>query len=403
MELRIEKLDHKGRGIAHLDGKVFFVENALPDEVVLAEEISSKAGYSEARVLNHIEKSDNRIKSKCPIYEECGGCHLRHMSYDDGIEFKKNKVKEIFAKYASISPEIAVIKSKNRDFYRNKIELHVHDGVYGFYKKGSHDLVECDRCLNAEEAINVILRSTNLLHMNEGKITIKCNYNGEIILVIESIEKPEIEIERLREKVKLVGIILNGEPIFGADHFIEIVGGLLFKETYDSFFQINREVNENLFNIIRENVSDGATVLDICCGVGTLSLVAAKKAKTVYGIEIVENSIKDALINAKMNKIENVNFILGDAFNAIDKIQDKIDAIIIDPPRSGLTEKAISSILSVNPEKVVYVSCDPVTLARDLKGLNEKYAVEKVYLLDMFPYTYHVESVSLLKLKSVDK
>lgn len=397
MELRIEKLDHKGRGIGHFDGKVFFVENALPGEVVEVEETSSKAGYSEANVLNYIEKSDQRAKSKCSICEECGGCHLRHMSYDDGIEFKKNKVKEILAKYADLAPEITAIKSKNRDFYRNKIELHVHEGVYGFYKKGSHDIVECDRCLNAEEAINVVLRSTNLLHMNEGKITIKCNYNGEIILIIESLEKPQIEIERLREKVKLVGIILNGETIFGADHFIEIIDGLLFKETYDSFFQINREINENLFNIIRENVPENSIVLDMCCGVGTLSLVAAKKAKTVYGIEIVENSIKDALINSKMNKIENVNFILGDAFTAIDKIQDQIDSIIIDPPRSGLTTEAISSILSMNPERVIYVSCDPVTLARDLKGLSEKYSVEKVYLLDMFPYTYHVESVCILK------
>lgn len=396
MELKICKYDHYGRGISYIDGRIVFVENAMPGEVVEAEIVKDTAKFCEAKVLNYISKSDARTKSRCPYYEECGGCQLRHLSYDDSLEFKKNKQLEILKKYAGLELETTVIKNKNRDFYRNKIELQVRDGVYGFFKKGSHEIVEVDRCLNAEESINTILRSTHLLHIENGVVTIKSNYNGEIILSIESDDEQSIEIEKLREKCKLVGIVYNDKLVFGADHFIEIIDNTLFKETYNSFFQINRYINVELFKIVSDNVDEGSTVLDLCCGVGTLSLIASRKAKKVYAIEIVENAIKDALINSKMNKIENVCFMLGDAYKSIGKIDDVIDCVIIDPPRSGLTEEAAKSLMSKYPKKIVYISCDPVTLARDLNVLKEKYDVKKLYLLDMFSYTYHLESVCIL-------
>lgn len=396
MKVKIEKLDHHGRGIAHIDGKIVFVENALPGEVVVIEIEKETPKFMEATVVEYVTKSEARVKSKCPYYEECGGCHLRHMSYEDTLAFKKNKLEEILKKYASLECEINVIKNKNRDFYRNKVELQVVDGVYGFFKKGSHDIVEIDRCLNAEEAINVVLRSTNLFHIKNGKVTIKCNYNGEIILNIEADNEANIEIEKLRDRVKLVGIIYNGKLIFGADHFIEIVDNTLFKETYNSFFQVNRYINENLFKLITENIQDGEVVLDMCSGVGTLSLVASRKASKVYAIEIVENAVRDAIVNARMNKIENVNFMLGDAYSKIAKIDDVLDTIIIDPPRSGLNKEALDSLLNIKASKIIYISCDPVTLSRDLNVLKSNYDVEKVYLLDMFSYTYHVECVCVL-------
>lgn len=396
MKVKIEKLDHHGRGIAHIDGKIVFVENALPGEVVVIEIEKETPKFMEATVVEYVTKSEARVKSKCPYYEECGGCHLRHMSYEDTLAFKKNKLEEILKKYASLECEINVIKNKNRDFYRNKVELQVVDGVYGFFKKGSHDIVEIDRCLNAEEAINVVLRSTNLFHIKNGKVTIKCNYNGEIILNIEADNEANIEIEKLRDRVKLVGIIYNGKLIFGADHFIEIVDNTLFKETYNSFFQVNRYINENLFKLITENIQDGEVVLDMCSGVGTLSLVASRKASKVYAIEIVENAVRDAIVNARMNKIENVNFMLGDAYSKIAKIDDVLNTVIIDPPRSGLNKEALDSLLNIKASKIIYISCDPVTLSRDLNVLKSNYDVEKVYLLDMFSYTYHVECVCVL-------
>ncbi len=396
MELKIEKLDHRGRGISYDEGKIVFVENALPGETVEVSITKDTVKYKEGLVSLYIHKSDSRTKSKCPYYEDCGGCHLRHMSYDDTIKFKKNKLSEILFKYAGLNPDIEVIKNKNRDFYRNKVELHIVDGITGFYKKASHDLVETDRCLNVEEAINTIMRSVDFFHLQNADMIIKCNYNGEVIIDIKSEEKPNIEIEPLRNKVKLVGIVYNDELLFGADHYIEMMGGLLFKETYNSFFQVNRYINEQLFALVKENLSSDETVLDMCSGVGTLSILAATVSKKVYGIEIVENAVKDAIVNARMNKIENVDFMLGDAFKNAKKIAEPIDTIILDPPRNGLSTEGLKSIIDIAPDKIIYISCDPVTLSRDLKVLKEDYEIKKVYLLDMFSYTYHIECLCVL-------
>lgn len=400
MSFKVSKLDHKGRGITHDEGKVIFVENALPDEEVDIKITNKTAKYEEAIVIEYITKSERRSKSKCPKYEECGGCHLRHMAYEDTLNFKKDKLKEILSKYARLENiEVEIVKNKNRDFYRNKVEVHVENGVSGFYKKNSHELVEIDRCLNAEESINTVLRSLDILHISNGKITIKSNYNEEILLIVDSSGEPNIEIERIREKIKLVGIVYNGKLLFGSDHFIEIIDGLLFKETYDSFFQVNRYINGELFKILNRHIESDSIVLDMCSGVGTLSIVASKKAKKVYGIEIVENAVRDAIVNAKMNKTLNVEFMLGDAFKNAKQISDRIDTVIIDPPRSGVSKDGIDAILKIEPLNMIYISCDPVTLSRDIELLSHKYEVKKIYLLDMFSYTYHVECVCVMKLR----
>ena len=400
IELNITKLDHHGRGIAYLDGKIVFVENALPGEKVLVKITNDEKKFMEAKVVEYLEKSNNRVKSKCPYYLECGGCHLRHMSYSDTLDFKKNKVREILEKYAGILPNIEVIKNPKKDFYRNKIELKIQDGIVGFYKKNSHDIVELDRCLNAEDAINSFLLNIDMLGIKNGEVVIKSNYNGELIIVINAIDA-NVNIEALRNKHKIVGIILNDKILFGTESFIEIVDNMFFKESYNSFFQVNRNINLELFKLIKENIDEDSIVLDLCSGVGTLSIVASEKAKEVYAIEIVENAVKDALINAKMNKKDNINFMLGDAFKLIDKIEDDIDTIIVDPPRSGLNRESLESILKIVPKKMIYISCDPLTLARDLKVLKSKYEVKKFYLLDMFSYTYHVETVMVLEKKDV--
>jgi len=397
MEVEIIKLDHNGRGIGYLNNKIIFIENALIGEKIDVEVIKETSKYLEGRVKKYITESSKRTKSKCPFYENCGGCHLRHISYKDTLNFKKNKVKEILLKYANIEPKIEVIKCENRDFYRNKIEVKIKDGVCGFYKKSSHDLVEIDRCLNAEEAINSFLLNISALHLNNGDVTIKSNYNGEILIVIDTNEEPNIDIESLRSKNKLVGIVVNDKLIYGSDHFIEIIANMFFKESYNSFFQVNRDINSKLFKLVTDGIKEGSTVLDLCSGVGTLSIAASEKAKKVYAIEIVENAVIDALLNARMNKRDNINFMLGDAFKSISKIEDKIDTIIIDPPRRGLTEEALNSILNCKPNDIIYISCNPITLSRDLKVLLNDYDVKKFYILDMFPYTYHCESVCILE------
>lgn len=396
MELEIKKLDHNGRGISYLNDKIIFIENALPNEIVDIEITKETSKYYTGKAIKYIKSSPKRTKSKCPISDKCGGCHLRHLSYDDTINFKKNKLAEILEKYAGIKENITVIKNKQKNFYRNKIEVQIVDGIAGFYKINSHDIVETDRCINAEESINDIIRSIERLNVKNGYVTIRSNYNKEIIINIESNEEPNIDTDLISKSCKLVGIIHNDKILYGADHFIEIIDNTFFKVTYNSFFQVNRSICEELFKIVKANIDENSIVLDMCSGVGTLSIIASKKAKKVYGIEIVENSVKDALVNAQMNKCTNIHFMLGDAFNLINKIEEKIDIIIIDPPRSGLQKSAIDTILNSETKKIIYVSCDPLTLGRDINFLKEKYCVKKIFLLDMFSYTYHVECVCVL-------
>lgn len=400
-EITVTKLDHQGRGIGYIDNKIVFIENALPEETVKANLYKENSKIIEGITDEIIIKSPKRVKSKCPYFEECGGCHLRHLSYEDTLKFKENKVLEILEKYANIENiNVETIKNASKDFYRNKAEFKIEDGIIGYYKTSTHKLVPIERCLNVEESLNKFLMSADLLNLNSAKVTVKTNNNGEIILIVETEEENNIDINKLRETNKLVGIIYNNNLIYGSDHFIEVIGNLFFKETYNSFFQVNRNVTEKLFDIIKENIEENNTVLDLCSGVGTLSIVASQKAKKVYGIEIVENAVKDALLNAKMNKRDNIHFMLGDAFELLNKIEDKIDTVIVDPPRSGMTKNGIESILNIKPKKIIYTSCDVMTLSRDLNLLKENYELKKIYILDMFSYTYHVETISILTHKT---
>ena len=401
MQVKIERLDHQGRGIAYINNKITFIDNALIGEEVEIKIIKEYKNYNEATVINYITNSDKRIKPKCPYFDNCGGCHLRQMSYNDTLIFKKEKVENILKKYANIDTDIKVIKNENANYYRNKINLKVINGKIGFYKKNTHELIEIDRCLNAEESINLTIMHLDSIGINNGDITIKTNQSKEIILVINSSDTQNIDIDNLVKHSKIVGIILNEKLIYGSNHFIENIGDYFFKESYNSFFQVNRYINEKLFEIINDNIDNTNTVVDLCCGVGTLSIVAAKNANKVYGIEIVENSIKDAKLNAMLNKITNIEFILGDAFKLINNIEDNIDTIIIDPPRNGISKDGIKSILNIKPNKIVYISCDPITLARDINILKDIYDIKKTYILDMFSYTYHVETVMVLEKKDV--
>lgn len=392
----IEKLDYYGRGVMHEEGKVIFVDNALPEEKVKINIIKDEKNYSIAEVTEYMQKSSKRIKSKCPYFEKCGGCSFRNLSYNDSITYKKDNVIDIIKRYTDINIKPELIKNDQKDLYRNKIEIKCQDGKYGFYMRNSHNLIEIDRCLNAEEPINKVLMHIHDLNLINGEVTIKCNYNGEILLIIDSKEKPNINIDHLRERIKLIGIIYNNETIFGNNYFMEMIDNKLFRESYNSFFQVNRYINEKLFNILKENVSMKDVVLDLCCGVGTLGLSIADKCKKVYGIEIVENAINDAKMNAKINNIDNAEYILGDAFTLMSTLDD-VNLIIVDPPRNGISKNGIKNILSKESEKIIYISCNPITLARDLNLLKDKYEIKKFYILDMFSYSYHLESMCILE------
>lgn len=397
MQALIEKFDDFGQGITTIDNIITFIPNTVPKDVVDIEIVKKKKKYNVGKVVNYIKLSSDRVEVKCPYFYKCGGCVLQSLSYDNTINFKLNKVLNLFNKYnLSITPEI--IKNSNDYNYRNKIKLVVVDGKIGYYEVNSHTLVEINECIIASRAINKVIPLLKNINIINGSIIIRSNQLDEILIVIETNDKIDIDIDKLKENIKLIGIIINKEIFYGKDYLIECINDLYYKISYDSFFQINPYIASKLFNIVKENIDDVDTVLDLYCGVGTLSLNVSLKAKEVIGVEIVENAILNAIYNAKINKCNNVKFILNDVQDAVGKINKKFDKIIIDPPRSGLTKKTIDIILDICPKKIIYVSCDPNTLVRDILLLKDKYSIEKSYILDMFSYSYHVESIVILNI-----
>lgn len=396
MKIDIEKLDDFGRGIGYIDGKITFVPNTVPGDIVNINIIKEHKKYNEATIDNFIKYSEDRIKPPCPYFTKCGGCTLQNLSYENTINYKLNKIKNIFTKNRiDITPEI--ISNPNPYNYRNKISLKVVDTKIGFYLNNTHNIIEINECLIANPAINECINYIKNFNIINGNVIIRCNQNAEILIIIESQDNLTIDIELLKKKIKLVGIIINNKTFYGKNYLFERINNILFKVSYDSFFQVNPSVASKLFQIVKDNISLNDKVLDLYCGVGTLSLNAASKALSVTGIEIVPNAILNALFNASLNDLSNVHFVLNDVSDAIAKIKLDFNKVIVDPPRAGLTKETIDILLKINPTSIIYVSCDPQTLVRDYKLLSDTYEIEKSYILDMFSYTYHVETVLILK------
>lgn len=397
----IESLDHFGLGIAHINEKIVFVENALPGEVVKIEKLEDKNKYMKARVLEYIKKSDKRIKALCPYFNNCGGCSLMFYSYNDTLDYKLKKVSElIFKNKIKYNGNIEIVKNQNPINYRNKVSLKIVDGKIGYYKSKTHELVEISECFVANQEINKIIKNFKLLNVKNGSLIIRVNSNKEVLLIIESPnDNYNIEIGKLKELVKLVGIVYNNKTIYGDNFFYERIGGFLFKVSFNSFFQINHYICSLLFKFINEEITPNDIALDLYSGVGTLGIVASKKARKVISVEIVKNAVLNGIFNAKINKQNNIQFILGDTSKIINKIKDDFDILIIDPPRSGLDKNTISFIKDNLPKKIIYVSCDVNTLMRDLKLLENDYVISNYKVLDMFSYSYHLESFVVLKIK----
>ena len=395
----IEKLDNQGRGICYINDIITFVPNTLPGEAVEVELTKTSKKYNEAKVISYIKKSYKRIEGKCPFFGHCGGCELLHSTYEDTLKYKKEKLESIIYRYAHIKTNIDIIHSDKQFNYRNKITLKVADSKYGYYETNTHKLVQINNCLLAEEPINNFIKDFSYLNIKNGEVVIRSNYNKELLIYIKSKEKINPDIEYLKSKHKIVGIILNDKPLVGDTSFIEIINHMLFQVSYDSFFQVNRGICSKLFNLIEQEVKEDETILDLYCGVGTLGINATKKAKKAYGIEIVKNAVLNAITNSKINKRDNIYYMLGDVGETLPKIKDEIDTIIVDPPRAGLDNATKQTVLDFKANKIIYVSCDPMTLARDLKDLQEIYNIKTIKGLDMFPFTQHCESITVLERK----
>ena len=374
MQVHIDRMDHLGNGIGNINGKIIFVKGALPGETVDVTITKDKKSYMEGTINAFLYKSSKRVEPFCKYFGICGGCSLCHLNYENTLEYKKERVKNILSKYDI--PDINVIKNENDLYYRNKIELKI---------------VECKI---TKKSINKAFEFVKNMKLKNANVTIRANYNGEILVIINSKETPVILNP---EDYKTIGIILNDKCIYGQDNFMEKINNLFFTVSYNSFFQVNNYINSELFNLIKENIV-GKTVLDLYSGVGTLSIVASKVVDKVYSIEVIPNAVKNALINAKINKCDNINFILGKVEDKIGFINDKIDTIIVDPARAGLDKKTIEVINKLSPQRIIYVSCDTQSLANNLVDLAN-YEIKKFYILDMFSYTYHIECFCILDRK----
>lgn len=396
MKVNIDKLDHFGRGISKIDNKVTFVPFVLPDEEVEIHLVKQKKNYNEAFCSKIYNQSKRRVIPFCPYFGKCGGCDLQHLNYEDTLDFKKEKINNLFEKAKLNFPKITIQKSLNTKNYRNKITLKVINGQLGYYEKESHNIISVDDCLISNNVINKFINELKNKVLSDGEIVIRCNHNEEVLLIFNG--NYNFVRDDFSKSLNIVGIVINGKTVYGVNYLTTNINNTIFKYSYDSFFQVNNEVANYIFNYIK-NETSGGTVLDLYCGVGTLSLMASYTAKKVYGVEIVPNAIKNAIENARMNNRDNLEFMLGDVSKLVDNIKEKFDAIIVDPPRKGLDKYTKDYLLKSNVETIIYVSCDPVTLTRDLTVLQEKYVIKEVKLFDMFPYTYHVETVVKLILK----
>lgn len=392
MQVHIDRMDHFGNGIGNINGKIIFVKGALPGETVDVTITKDKKSFMEGTINTIIYKSSKRVEPFCKYFGVCGGCSLCHLTYENTLEYKKERVKNILYKFDI--PKINVIRNENDLYYRNKIELKIVDGKLGFYEKSTHNLIEIKECKVTKKSINKSFEFVKNMKLENANVTIRANYNDEVLIIIDSKEKPVILNP---EDYKIVGIVLNDKCIYGQDNFMEKINNLFFTVSYNSFFQVNNYINLELFNLIKENIV-GKTVLDLYSGVGTLSIVASKVVDKVYSIEVTQNAVKNALINAKINKCDNINFILGKVEDKIGFINDKIDTIIVDPARAGLDKKTIEVINNICPQRIIYVSCDTQSLANNLVDLTN-YEIKKFYILDMFSYTYHIECFCILDKK----
>ena len=382
-----ERLDDKGRAVTKIDGKITFVSNLLPNEEAEVKIINIKRKYNEAKVLKLLKTSSERVVPKCP-YLNCG-CQLKHLNYQKQLEYKQNKVKEILKKFGNITPKInKIVYDNNINHYRNKITLKVQNSV-GFFQNHTNYFIPIKKCELVSEKVNNLIRELNQKDLSKVTEVIIKDFD-DIMLII----KGDMDITNLLAKV----IYLNDKLITKNKFVTTKLKGLTFKISKDAFFQVNKYMTEKLYDLALNNLKPDKTktVLDLYCGTGTISLIMSKHFKKVIGIELNKEAVDCAQENQKTNNIGNVNFICGDASKEIKKIQDKIDYIIVDPPRSGLTKEGIGHILKLSPEKVVYISCDPITLARDLSLLKEYYDIKEVTPVDMFPNTYHVENVAVL-------
>jgi 23S rRNA (uracil1939-C5)-methyltransferase len=438
----IEDIGSEGEGIGKYKGYTLFVKDTLMGDKALVKVVKTGKTYGYARLIKLIDPSEYRVEPVCPIAAKCGGCQLQHMDYHKQLEYKENKVKSCLNRiggFINFNME-PICGMEEPYYYRNKSQFPVgrkKDGsvAIGFYAGRTHSIMDTEHCYIGAKVNTDILKIMRSFidkyqiepyeeETHKGllrHILIRVGYStGEVMVCLvingQDITHREELIRGLTEIPGMKSICLNinkeksnvilGEkviPLWGEPFITDYIGTILYRISPLSFFQVNPVQTKKLYEIALDyaDLKSNETVWDLYCGIGTISLFLAQKAKKVYGVEIIPQAIEDAKTNAKINGIDNAEFYVGAAEEVLPKKYKeeniKADVIVVDPPRKGCEQSLLDTILQMGPDRVVYVSCDPATLARDLKYLCEKdYELTKVRAVDQFGHSVHIETVALL-------
>lgn len=438
--VEIKGMGYEGEGVGKIDDFTIFIPGAIKGEKVNAKIVKVNKNFAFGKLLDVVEESSFRTEPICGIYKRCGGCQLQHLSYEGQLDFKGQRVKDAIERIGKISPEVLpVIGMESPYNYRNKVQLPVGEANgeinIGFYALRSHDIINMEKCYIQDEISEKIMTlvkqwmiTNNIKAYDETTHTgvlrhlmIRKGFKTSEVMVVlvtrtnELPHKDEI-INLLTSNVKeVVSVIQNinsektnvilglkSNTLWGKDTIQDYIGKFKFNISPLSFFQVNPIQTEVLYNKALEyaSLTGDEIVFDAYCGTGTISLFLAQKAKKVYGVEIIPEAIENAWENAKLNNVDNVDFLVGKSEQVIPDLINKgikADVVVVDPPRKGCERVLLEAIAKINPKRIVYVSCDAGTLARDLAILDElNYKTEKIQPVDMFPHTAHVENVTLL-------
>ncbi|WP_221389085.1 23S rRNA (uracil(1939)-C(5))-methyltransferase RlmD [Clostridium perfringens] len=436
---------YEGEGIAKIDNKYpIFIEGALKGEKVKVRIVKVNKNFAYGKLMEVLEASEERVNPPCAIYKRCGGCKLQHASYKAQLDFKWDRVKDCVSKIGKLDPSIVKYPLGMEEpwRYRNKVQLPIGlingEVKIGFFAPRSHDIIDMESCLIQDEIGDKVVKLTrewiekfNIRPYNvdgeydekgivrhimirrgfiTNEVMVVLVTNGEklphkeefVDLMVKNIPGIKSVIQNINSKKTNVILGLESKTLWGEDTISDYIGDFRFNISPLSFFQVNPTQTEVLYGKALEyaNLTGNEEVFDAYCGTGTITLFLSQKAKKVYGVEIIPQAIDNAWINAKENKVENVEFFVGESEVVIPDLINKgvkADVVVVDPPRKGCDKKLLDAITNINAKKIVYVSCDPSTLGRDLKVLEENgYKTLEVQPVDMFPNTSHVENVAKL-------
>lgn len=422
------RLSSEGAGIGYDQGKATFVAGLLPGERGHVLVTEKKKSWQRARLLSLEKEADERVEPPCRVFEVCGGCQLQHLNYAETLKWKECWVRDALERIGKINLEqvevFPAMGMENPWRYRNKARLHqTFTGELGYYQEKTREMVVFPDCLLISETMNTwvqkIRETLKKAKLGITSITFRENTKGEGMIIFDGVTKSELPDHvisslkerlsmdsidaRMESKIRSVwGINPSGVPElwWGQEFLTEEILGLTFKLSPLAFLQVNPLQTQKLYSTALDwaEITKESQVWDLYCGIGTISLALAQKADKVWGIEENPYAISDAKINAEINHLDNVEFLQGKVEDVLLQIPVNPDVVVLDPPRAGVHSRVLKRLIEVKPERIVYVSCDPGTLARDVEVLQrEGYQVRKVQPVDMFPWTMHVEAIILLQ------